>query len=124
MAHQVSSSSSSKVASPMHQSYALTPEQCQQLLALFGASNSSLALTPHATDSPMASATSSCTSANLAMVGIDFSHSVFAAQVVNRRAYGGNTWVLDTGAIDHFVCSIDLLTSITAIRHAVLGSIA
>ena len=72
----------------------------------------------------MASATSSCTSANLAMVGINFSHSVFAAQVVNRRAYGGNTWVLDTGATDHFVYSIDLLTSITAIRHAVLGSIA
>ena len=106
MAHQVSS--------------AFTPKQCQQLLALFGASNSSLAITPHATGSPMASTTCSCTSANLAMAGMDFSHSVFATQVVNRRAYGGNTWVLDIGATDHFVCSVDLLTSITAIRQSLV----
>ena len=50
------------------------------------------------------------------MVGMDFSHSVFAAQVVNKRAYGGNTWVLDVGATNHFVCLVDLLTSITSIR--------
>ena len=40
-------------------------------------------------------------SSNTAMTGIDFSHSVFFAQVVNRRAYGRNTWVLDTGATNH-----------------------
>ena len=42
--------------------------------------------------------------------------SVFAAQVVNRRAYGRNTWVLDTGVTNHFVYSVDLLTSITATK--------
>ena len=68
----------------------------------------------------MANATSSSTSANVAMAGIDFSHSVFVAQVVNRRAYGRNTWVLDTGATDHFVCSIDLLTLITATKQSLV----
>ena len=34
--------------------------------------------------------------------------------MVNRRTYGSNIWVLDTGATGHFVCSVDLLTSITA----------
>ena len=78
---------------------------------MFGASNLSFATPSHASDSPMANATSSSTSANMAMAGMDFSHSVFAAQMVNRKAYGGNTWVLDTGATDQFVCSMDLLTS-------------
>ena len=91
MAHQVSSGSSLEFASPMHQFSAFTPEQYQQLLALFSASNSSLATLAQALDSSMANATSSSTSANVAMSGMDFSHSVFAAQVVNRRAYGGNT---------------------------------
>ena len=40
--------------------------------------------------------------------------------MVNRRAYGGNTWVLDTGVTDHFVCSVDLLTSIIAIRQSLV----
>ena len=40
--------------------------------------------------------------------------------MVNRRAYGGNTWVLDTGATNHFVCFVDLLTSITAIRQSLV----
>ena len=34
--------------------------------------------------------------------------------MINRRAYDKCTWVLDIGATDHFVCLIDLLTSITA----------
>ena len=39
---------------------------------------------------------------------------VFSAQVINRRAYDKCTWVLDTRVTDHFVCLVDLLTSITA----------
>ena len=50
---------------------------------------------------------------DIAMTGIDFPHSVFSTQVVNRRAYGRHTWVIDTSATDHFVCSVDLLTTIT-----------
>ena len=120
MAHQVSSGSSSEFVSPMHQFSAFTFEQCQQLLALFGASNPSLATSSHVSANSMVTTTPSSTSANVAMTSMNFSHSVFAAQVVNRRAYGGNTWVLDTGAIDHFVCLVDLLTSITAIRQSLV----
>ena len=61
----------------------------------------------------MANAASSSTYINAPMSGINLSHSVFSAQVVNRRIYDKWTWVLDTGATDHFVCSVDLLTSIT-----------
>ncbi|KAL4603726.1 hypothetical protein ACB092_10G144400 [Castanea dentata] len=81
---------------------------------------SSSSTTPHASDSPMANAASSSNSANVAMVGTDFSHCVFAAQVVNRKAYGSNTWVLDTSATNHLVCFVDLLTSITTIRQSLI----
>ena len=47
-------------------------------------------------------------------------HSVFSAKVVNRKAFGVETWVIDTGAIDHMVCSKHLLTSFTAISHTVV----
>ena len=40
--------------------------------------------------------------------------------MVNRRAYGRNTWVLDTGVTDHFVCLVDLLTSITATKQSLV----
>ena len=53
-------------------------------------------------------------SSNTKMIGIDFSHNVFSTQVVNRKAYGRHTWVLDTCATNHFVCSVDLLITITA----------
>lgn len=71
MAHQVSLGLGSKFTSPMHQSSAFTPEQCQHLLTLFGASNPSLAAPSYASDSPMANAASSSTSTNVAMVGMD-----------------------------------------------------
>ena len=67
---------------------------------MFGASTSSLAPSTPVKDAPMS--------------GIDLSHSVFSAQVVNKRTYDKWTWVLDIGATDHFACSVDLLTSITA----------
>ena len=47
-------------------------------------------------------------------------HSVFLAKVVNRKAFGVETWVIDTGAIDHIVCSMHLLTSFTAISHTMV----
>ena len=81
---------------------------------MFGASTSSLAPSTPIKDASMANVASSSTSASAPMSGIDLSHSVFSAQVVNRRTYDKWTWVLDTRATDHFVCSVDLLTSITA----------
>ena len=114
MAHQVSLEFL-PLASPMHhQNSAFTPKQCQQLLALFGASSSSLAAPSQVKQASMANVASSSTSTSVPMSGIDLSHSVFSTQVINRRAYDRCTWVLDTGATDHFVCSVDLLTSITA----------
>ena len=48
-------------------------------------------------------------------------HSVFSAKVVNRRAFGVETWVINTGATDHIVCSKHLLTSFSEISHTVVG---
>ena len=109
MAHQLSSGQileSLPFASPLHNHLAFTSNQYQQLLAVIGASNSSLAATSQAKEVPIANVASS---SNTAMASIDFSHNVFSAQVVNRRAYGRHTWVLDTSATDHFFCSVDLL---------------
>ena len=114
MAHQVSSSQAQKslpMASSFHGHPSFTHDQYQQLLALINGSSSPLTSTPQVTKFPMANIASS---SNTAMTSIDFSHSVFFAQVVNRKAYGRNTWVLDTSATDHFVCSMYLLTTITA----------
>ena len=39
---------------------------------------------------------------------------------MNRRAYGFDTWVLDTRAIDHIICSKSLLTTITVVTQTVV----
>ena len=44
----------------------------------------------------------------------DFSHSILA-KIIDRRTYNDHTWVVDTGATDHIVCSMHLLTTIAAI---------
>ena len=51
---------------------------------------------------------------------INFKHSIFSAKIVNRRAYDLHTWVIDTGASDHIVYSIQLLTSYTKISHTMV----
>ena len=40
-------------------------------------------------------------------------HSVFSSRTVNRIAFSHNTWIIDTGATDHMICSITLFTKIT-----------
>ena len=50
----------------------------------------------------------------LAGKSCNLKHSVFATKVVNRYAYNYNTWVLDTGATDHIICSATLLTTIAS----------
>ena len=65
---------------------------------------------------------SSNTTDALTMVGmlsstcLDLRHSIFSAQIVNRIAFGGDTWVINAGATDHIVHSIHLLTNFTAIN--------
>ena len=90
MAHQVSLDVLpivAPIASPMHHQTAFTPEQYQQLFALFGASTSSIVPSAPVKDASMANVVSSSTSASAPMSGIDLSHSVFSTQVVNRRIY-------------------------------------
>ena len=55
-----------------------------------------------------------------AMSGINLSHSVFSTKVVNRRTFSSDTLVIDTGATDHIVCSVSLLSSITAITNTIV----
>ena len=40
-------------------------------------------------------------------------HSIFSAKLVNKTTIGVDTWVMDTGASDHIVCSISLFQSYT-----------
>ena len=68
-------------------------------------------------DASLASVPSSSTSA---MVGIDLSHFVFSAKIVNRMTYSSNTWVIDTRAIDQIVCIVNLLSSITAVTQSIV----
>ncbi|XP_075654886.1 uncharacterized protein LOC142625062 [Castanea sativa] len=54
-----------------------------------------------------------------AMSGINLSHSIFSAKVVIKKAFSLDTWVIDTGATDHIVCSVSLLSSITTTTNAI-----
>ena len=51
---------------------------------------------------------------------INFKHSMFSTKMVNRRAYGLETWVIDTGASIYIVYSMQLLTSYTEISHTMV----
>ena len=42
-------------------------------------------------------------------------HSVFFSTIVNRTAFGGDTWAIDTGTKNHVVHYVHLLTDFTAI---------
>ena len=46
----------------------------------------------------------------VAGMSLNFKHSVFSAQIVNRKAYNMKTRVIDTRATGHIVCSVSLLT--------------
>ena len=122
MAHQVSAIQSQELMSwPSPNSSAFTPEQCQQLLALITPCSPLVSAIQrrdvHGKDASFPCVPSTSTSA---MTGIDVSHSVFSAKIVNRRAYTSDTWVIDTGATDHIVCSVNLLSSITAIAQSIV----
>lgn len=47
---------------------------------------------------------------------------MFLAKIVNRRAYGLETWVIDASASDYIVCSMQLLTSYTKISPTMVKS--
>ena len=89
----------------------------QQLLTLIGSCSTSQPTTGQALH--VANAVT-CTSNAVAGNFTNFKHSVFSAKTINRRAYDFNTWVIDTGASDHIVCSMKLLTSYTEISHSMV----
>nr|XP_023884247.1 uncharacterized protein LOC111996488 [Quercus suber]XP_023884248.1 uncharacterized protein LOC111996488 [Quercus suber]XP_023884249.1 uncharacterized protein LOC111996488 [Quercus suber] len=111
MAHQVS------IPQASTGNFIFTLEQCQQLLALI-ASSSPLVSTVQGRQTPQSNV-ATIVSSN-AMKGINLSHFVFSAKVVNRRAFNSDTWVIDTRATDHIVCSVNALSSITAITNAIV----
>ena len=41
-------------------------------------------------------------------------HSIFAFNPVHKTTFNGETWVLDTGAIDHIIHYVTLFTNITS----------
>ena len=54
------------------------------------------------------------TTTPLLAIPFNLKNSIFATKVVNRSAYNCTTWVLDTCAIDHIICFVNLFTSITS----------
>ncbi|XP_057965307.1 uncharacterized protein LOC131155874 [Malania oleifera] len=88
-----------------------THDQYQQLLTLIGSCS-----TPQLPiDQELHVANDVSCPSNV--VAGNYNHSVFSAKVVNRRAYGLHTWVIDTSASDHIVCSIQMLTSCIEVSH-------
>ena len=116
MAHQVSIPQESVSNTSIGNSI-FTPEQCQQLLALI-APSSPLVSAMQGRQTPQSNV-ATIVSSN-AMTSINLSHSIFSAKVVNRRAFNSDTWVIDTGATDHIMCSVGALSSITAITNAIV----
>ncbi|XP_075665179.1 uncharacterized protein LOC142634810 [Castanea sativa] len=118
MAHQVSlPHAQDLVSNTSTGNITFTTEQYQQLLALI-APSSPLVSAVQGREPPQSNV-AIMVSSN-AMTSINLSHSVFSAKVVNRRAFNSNTWVIDTGATDHIVCSVSALSSIIAVTNAIV----
>ena len=96
-----------------------TTNQYQQLLALIGALPRPSQQHTIGQEYHMAN-TVGFPNNTVAGMSLNFKHSIFFAQIVNRKAYNMETWVIDTGATDHIVCSVSLLTSITGISHSMV----
>ena len=64
---------------------------------------------------PTAMANNVTATTPLASTSFNLKHSIFATKVMNRNAFSCNTWVLDTGATNHIICSVSLLTSVTTL---------
>ena len=69
---------------------------------------------------PTAMANNVTATTPLAGTSFNLKHSIFATKVMNRNAFSCNTWVLDTGATNHIICSVSLLTSVTTLTQCVV----
>ena len=113
-AHQVSPSAH-QVSAPQ---LSITYEQCQQLLDMLKPVTSE--------QESSANQVSSFQGENITDTGeffntsqspiIDFTHSVFSSSLsLPHHQFHSNTWIIDTGATDHMICSQSLFSSITAV---------
>ena len=103
--------------------FPFTSDQYQKILAMIGTSSQ---------DSQNSVAMANCVSfaphATTPLSGIDIlphdvfdsRHSIFSAKVINRTAFENHVWVIDTGASNHIVCSVSMLTTFTSISHCVV----
>ena len=96
-----------------------TPDQYQQLLALIGTLPSPFQQNSIGQEHHMANIIGFPYN-TVADMFLNLKHFVFSAHIVNRKAYNMKTWIIDTGATDHIVYSVDLLTSITVISHTMV----
>jgi len=94
-----------------------TPEQYQKILAMIGGQE--VASTPigmaNNVSFPLQQPTPLTGNHFMPRSVFDLKHSIFAAKIVNKTAFGHKTWVIDTGASDHIVCSVTLMHSFTSI---------
>ncbi|XP_023895780.1 uncharacterized protein LOC112007643 [Quercus suber] len=103
-------------AASTQSSFPFTMEQCQKLLAMIGGSN--------AQNNPIAMANNvsfnqASTSQSTPLAG-NLKHSIFSAKLVNMTAFGNSTWVMDTGASDHIICSISFFQTYTTVANCVV----
>ena len=78
-------------------------QTAHQVASIMGPNPSIPQLSPSTSTSPSCS---SNFSGNPYWISPNLSHSIFAAQVVDRHAYKSNTWIIETGATNHMVHSI------------------
>ena len=102
------------------QAFPFTVEQCQRILAMIGGLSNSQGNMAAPKVVPIAMANSVTAITSLAGTFFNLKHSVFATKVMNRNAFSCNTWVLDIGAIDHIICDVSLLTSVTTLTYCVV----
>ena len=117
-ANQVSSFdvAQESVAITTQQEFPFTMEQCQKLLAMIGGNDAQTNTV--AMENNVAFNQASC-SQSTPLAG-NLKHFIFSAKLVNRTAFGVDTWVMDTGASDHIICFVPLFLSYTNVSHCVV----
>ena len=96
--------------------FPFTMEQCQKLIAMIGGSETQNNPTAMANNVFLNQAS---TSQSTPLAG-NLKHSIFSAKLVNRTAFGNSTWVMDTGASDHIICSISSFQTYTTVDNCVV----
>ena len=94
------------VAITTQQAFPFTMEQCQKMLAMIGGTDAQTNIVAMANN--VAFNQASC-SQSTPLAG-NLKHSIFPTKLMNKTAFGVDTWVMDTGASDHIVCSVSLFS--------------